>query len=189
MNFEELPFIADRKFYWLEVSKMVCGPLWAEFGVATGRSCVHWLKQMGPDEHLWAFDSWKGLPEPWDLGRKVMPKGTFSGKVPHFLLNNPRVTVVMGWFEDTLPYDFGDPLDFVHIDCDLYSSAATVLERIEDFVKPGTVLAFDEIWNWNNKYPTWEQGEWKAYQEWKERTGRDIDWKLATVGGAVGVVI
>ncbi|MEO1650873.1 MAG: class I SAM-dependent methyltransferase, partial [Pseudomonadota bacterium] len=47
------------------------------------------------------------------------------------------------------------------IDCDLYSSTVTVFENFADRIKPGSVIVFDEYFN----YPNWQAHEHKAFCE------------------------
>jgi Macrocin-O-methyltransferase (TylF) len=57
------------------------------------------------------------------------------------------VSFVKGWFDDTLP-SFQPPENdqlIIKIDCDLSSSTATVLQRIEPWLVPGSLLYFDEL--------------------------------------------
>ena len=53
----------------------------------------------------------------------------------------------MGWFDDTLPGYKPPEHDqlVVNIDCDLYSSARTVLAWVEPHLRPGTLVHFDEL--------------------------------------------
>lgn len=165
------------------------GP-WAEFGVATGLSAKQFLSVMPQDHMLYLFDSFKGIPEAWDKGNSIKPKGWFACTIPTF--DDDRAVIVEGLFEDTLPFDFGGPLGLCHIDSDLYSSAATVLERVE--LIPGSVLMFDELNNEGEKpsdeghYPNWREGEYKAFMEWRERTGLDCKWLYHSIGSVVGIV-
>jgi hypothetical protein len=99
------------------------------------------------------FDSFEGLPEDWNGNKAGSHK---AEAVPEW--DDPRIETVPGWFEDTLPVD--EVLGFVHIDCDLYSSTKTVLERIN--VVPGTVILFDELFG----YEGHEEHELKALSEW-----------------------
>ena len=75
-----------------------------------------------------------------------------------------NVTLHAGWFENTLaPFLAGQPgpVRFVNIDCDIYSSARTVLTGLADRLRPGSVIVFDEyIGN-----QTWREHEYKAFQE------------------------
>lgn len=187
-DWDSLPMYEHRPEFRAHLVARVqfAGP-WAEFGVASGRSAQHFLELMPAAGRLFAFDSWRGLPEPWDKGTKVMPVGTFAGNIPDFLTRTRRATPVVGLFEDTLPYEFPGPIALCHIDSDIYSAAATVLTHVDPYLAEGTVIIFDEIWN-DGTYPTWEQGEYRALCEWRERTGKSVEWFCKTVGGAAGIV-
>jgi hypothetical protein len=50
---------------------------------------------------------------------------------------------------------------FLHVDCDLYSSTKTILESLSDRIVAGTVIVFDEYFN----YPNWRSHEHKAFRE------------------------
>lgn len=134
-----------------------------EFGVASGRTLT---VIAGAREHkqVFGFDSFQGLPEDW---RSNIPAGTFAtGELPDVA----GAELVVGWFKDTLA-DFlathPDPLAFVHLDADLYSSTITVLEHVGPRLQPGSVIVFDEYFN----YPGWEQHEHRAWQEFLAKTG------------------
>lgn len=65
-----------------------------------------------------------------------------------------NVELIKGWFDETLPI-FVSRCDiisrkayFIHIDCDLYSSARIVFANIAQFIKEGTIIAFDEYFNY-----------------------------------------
>lgn len=139
-------------------SKLLKKGLVLEFGVATGRTLNHFAR-LFPDKTVYGFDGFKGLPAHWT---SYMRKG-------HFARNNlPRVRknceLVVGWFDETLP-EFvkrsPGPIAFLHIDCDMYSSTVTVLNKLENQIVPGTVILFDEYIN----YPGWQDGEFLAWQE------------------------
>lgn len=145
-----------------------------EFGVYAGRS----LRVIAgcTSQHVYGFDSFQGLPEDWTRSQK---KGRFDleGKIPKF--QEPNVELVPGWFHETLPAfisDHREPVRFLHVDCDLYSSAATVLAHLGPRIVPGTVIVFDEYFN----YPGWEQHEFRAFQEFVQTAGA----KYAYIGFA-----
>lgn len=112
------------------------------------------------------FDSWEGLPEQWDRGdsEPVVEEGTFVCDVPEF--DDRRVHIHKGWFEDTvIGFKEAHPnfvFDLVHLDCDIYSSTATVLDNLRTMFVHGTVLIFDDLFG----YPNWREGQWRAWQEW-----------------------
>jgi hypothetical protein len=119
----------------------------------------------GGGKYLYGFDSFEGLPEHWRTG---FSDGKFKLKrLPKVRRN---VELIKGWFNDTLP-DFlkkhNEPISFLHIDCDLYSSTRTVFEYCKDRIVSGTVIVFDDYFN----YPGWENGEHKAFMEFIDATG------------------
>lgn len=135
-----------------------------EFGVGGGYT-INILQEYRP---VYGFDSFLGLPEDWTNGH---PEGTFSsgGRSPKV---GPNVRLVVGWFKDTLPQfleDNPDPISFLHIDSDLYSSADTVLRLVEGRLCKGAVINFNEFWD----YPGCEGHEALAFQELLDRTGRE----------------
>jgi hypothetical protein len=131
-----------------------------EFGVVTGGTIRFIARRIG-GRTIHGFDSFAGLPEAWagfNLGR-----GAFSvrGRLPRVPSN---VTLHRGWFHETLPQwltQHSGQVAFIHIDCDLYSSTQTILTLLKDRIVPGTVILFDEYFN----YPNWQQHEFKAFQE------------------------
>lgn len=138
-----------------------------EMGVCTGRT-INFIAALNPRKVIYGFDSFCGLPEPWD-GRNDfdIPKGTFRFKNPTQLplvLHNVRL--VVGLFQDTLPRFREEilgtkPISFLHIDCDIYSSTKTILDEFHNNIVEGTIILFDELYN----YPGFQDHEFKAFQE------------------------
>jgi predicted O-methyltransferase YrrM len=148
------------------------GGLALEFGVFEGRSLEVIAEKRGRRE-VYGFDSFEGLPEDY---RPHVRTGAFAvGSLPDV----EGAELVVGWFEDTLP-DFlaahPGPVDFVHVDGDLYSSAVTVLELVGPRLAAGSVLVFDEFFN----FPGWEAHEFRAWQEWLGRTGAQAEYMAYT---------
>lgn len=145
----------------------------AEFGVYCGRT-IRRIATQFPQHDVFGFDSFCGLPERWRDGYDA---GTFDmhGLPPSDLPSN--VTLVKGLFEDTLPV-FAQacghrPLLFLHIDCDIYSSTATVFNALKDMFRDGTVIVFDEAFN----YQGWQDHELKALYEFLSANPRwDVRW-------------
>lgn len=151
-----------------------------EFGVFTGRS-INLLSQFCPDDEIFGFDSFEGLPEVWD-GHEYHDMNR-QGILPAV---GDNVRLIKGWFDDTLP-EFCQKefeLGLLHIDCDIYSSTKTIFHYLGDFIKPGVVLIFDEFFN----YPNFENHEFKAFFEFVNE--RDLDYKyLAYNGQKVSILI
>ena len=101
------------------------------------------------------------VTEDWRSG---FAKGAFAGDLP-VVPNN--VKLIKGWFDETLPSFVSsnlDPVSLLHVDCDLYSSTKTIFELLAKRIVPGTVIVFDEYWN----YPGWKVHEHKAFAEFKD---------------------
>jgi hypothetical protein len=137
-----------------------------EFGVFTGGTISFMAKRL-PSRTLHGFDSFEGLPESWhgfSLGQQAF---SLKGKLPKVPRN---VRLHPGWFDQSLPpwlKENPGPVAFIHVDCDLYSSTKTIFELLGDRMVPGTIILFDEYFN----YPNWEQHEYKALQEFVKARG------------------
>jgi hypothetical protein len=144
------------------------GGLCLEFGVATGSTISHIASHWrGP---VYGFDSFEGLPENW-YGK--FRAGSFAGDPP---LVPPNVTLLKGWFSDTLPEFVGqhrEPVSFLHVDCDLYSSTRTIFECLAAKMLDGCVIVFDEFFN----YPGWKRHEYKAFKEFVALHGFDYRYE------------
>jgi predicted O-methyltransferase YrrM len=142
--------------------------LFLEFGVATGGT-LKVIAELAPVGSVYGFDSFEGLPEDW---RSAYVAGTFAVDAPPEV---PGAELVVGWFDDTLPGFLADhpgPVGFLHLDADLYSSTVTVLDAVRDRLRPGTVILFDEYFN----FLGWEQHEHRAWTEFVERTGLTFEY-------------
>jgi hypothetical protein len=140
-----------------------------EFGVATGRTLnqfAHWL----PHKIIYGFDGFDGLPEDWT---SRMRKGFFArDSLPRVRKN---CELVVGWFNETLPgfvEKHKEPVALLHVDCDLYSSTATILNNLKNNIVPGTVIVFDEYMN----YPGWQLDEFRAWHEHCKMYGVEYEY-------------
>ncbi len=132
--------------------------LWLEFGVYRGETINYIARKT--KEKIFGFDSFEGLPEFWRDGFEA---GHFSvSRLPPVAQN---VELIKGWFNETLlPFMSqrrDQAISFIHVDCDLYSSTKTIFKNCGDHIKEGTVIVFDEYFN----YPGWQDGEYKAFKE------------------------
>lgn len=140
--------------------------MYIELGVCTGKT-INFIAALNPNKKIYGFDSFEGLPEDWIRGDFIMPKGTFAFKNPSILppvLHN--VSIFKGLFSNSLPAFIESippevPIAFLHVDSDIYSSAACAFKALGDRIVPGTIIVFDELYN----YPGCEIHEWKAFQE------------------------
>ena len=128
-----------------------------EFGVRHGNS-IRQIARLS-EQAVHGFDSFEGIPEDWHQE----PRGSYStnGQLPSVPEN---VSLHVGWFDDSLPKflnEFKEPVRFMNIDCDIYSSTRTILELLADRVAVGTVIVFDEYIG----YEHWRKDEFRAFQE------------------------
>jgi Macrocin-O-methyltransferase (TylF) len=131
-----------------------------EFGVAGGASITR-IAEAAVGRPVHGFDSFEGLPEHWRGHLNLRGTFTQGGRLPKVPAN---VTLHKGWFDATLPAwkaAHPDLVGFLHIDCDLYSSTRLVLRELADRLQIGTVIKFDEYFN----YPNWRKHEFRAWQE------------------------
>lgn len=115
-----------------------------EFGVYRGESLLHLAQTT--QRPVWGFDSFRGFAE-----------GSVWNAVP----NHPRETqeipnklrtykyLVPGYFEDTLDQWLAEQdlreISFIHYDAGHYEATRFVLTHIQDHLKTGSIIVFDEL--------------------------------------------
>ena len=121
-----------------------------EFGVYKGDSIRRWSELNGASNSRFrGFDKFTGLPETWDSFTGTIKHGHFdvAGAVPN--IDDGRVSFVRGLFQETLRAflsEFSPAQDLViHLDADIYSATLYVLTFMNDLIKPGTIIVFDEF--------------------------------------------
>ena len=155
-----------------------------EFGVADGGSIAEIASVYKGTVH--GFDSFEGLPEDWSGHTEAA--GTFDrgGTLPKVPKN---VELHKGWFSDTIPVwkqAHPDPVGFLHMDYDIYSSTRDVLALMKDRLRPGTIIKFDEYFN----YPNWQKHEFRAWAEFVAEHGIEYRYIAFTaLHGRVAVEI
>jgi O-methyltransferase len=168
-----------------------------EFGVWQGRTfsaACFLARKKKLDMNFYAFDSFRGVPsndevdatghQPFKGGDYSCNEGQFLKNVRGTGANMKRVTTVPGWFEDSLRPD--NPLlanlrkaAVVWVDCDLYSSACTVLDFVTPYLQHGTLVFFDD-WFLYRADPN--AGEQRAFREWLERNPHFSAVEMIRVG-------
>jgi O-methyltransferase len=155
----------------------------------------------GSGRHLWAYDSFQGLPaatDPRDEHPGWWSGGEGQGGVDAFHamcadkgIPRQAYTAVEGYYSDTLPPlgADGPPVDigFAYLDCNMYSSTVSALDFLSPRLKHGMVIGFDDYWCWS---PTDVSGERIAFDEfraahpqWHFERYKDAGW-----GGVTFVV-
>ena len=93
------------------------------------------------------------------------------------------------FFNDVLPGSWGSDNEtaaFIHVDCDVYASTKSVFTHFADHIRPGTVIQFDEYFN----YPGWRNHEFRAFREFV--AARNVRYQYlgyVRVGHSVAVLI
>ncbi len=130
-----------------------------EFGVEKGASLRHLASLTQRNVH--GFDSFEGLPGDWSGTKEAAGAFSLRGRLPKVPAN---AILHAGWFDQTLPPFLAEspaPCALIHVDCDIYISTAIVFELLRPRIGSGTVIVFDEYFN----YPGWRAHEYKAFQE------------------------
>lgn len=146
------------------LQEMSLDGLFLEFGVFKGETINYIAKKT--KNKVYGFDSFEGLPEFW---RDGFDRNAFAIEALPQVEDN--VVLIKGRFEETLPVFLDEkrdlPIAYLHVDCDLYSSTKTVFDNLEGRIRSGTVIVFDEYFN----FPGWQHNEFKAFKEFIDRTG------------------
>jgi len=162
-----LMFQARESLWNFALSKAPREGLYLEFGVMTGTSTNHFARGVARGGiKVYGFDSFEGLKEDWP-GTEA-PAGAYRSSKPTDM--EPNVVLVEGWFDATLPAFLAQqsgPCTFLHVDCDTYPSTKLVLDLLAERIVPGTVIVFDDY----IAFPNWENGEFRAFQEFVEARG------------------
>ena len=156
-----------------------------EFGVCSGTTITSIAKRI-PSHSVYGFDSFEGLPSEWRVGApwgmKFKRKGAFDrkGNLPSVPDN---VELIKGWFDKTLgPFLEKHPGDigFLHVDSDLYASAQTVLTLLSPRINRGTVIQFDQFYNFEGME---DDSEIRAFLEFIDKTGKTYEYLGRTSSG------
>ena len=211
MNIKTYEYEGDpREPVWQQLKDMLdarilSGPV-LEFGVFEGLS-MNVMAKHAPDVQFYGFDSFEGLPESWKFNKHItIGKNKFNvgGKLPEVPDN---VTLIRGWYDKTAKAwkQFNHPnISMLHIDCDLYSSTKTVFDALNSRIVRGTIIVFDELSDFRliknpsavmhehavrKVYHNWQEGEWKALNEWIEEYDRVVLPVSRTYGTACAVLV
>ncbi|HJT50751.1 MAG TPA: TylF/MycF/NovP-related O-methyltransferase [Nitrosospira sp.] len=156
-----------------------------EFGLWRGKTFGYAHRMMRRYERhgmtLWGFDSFQGLPETEEHPDNIWYKGQFACTRPEFeaILKSRGICrseyeLVEGFYSESLNDAAhrrlsGRKAAIVYIDCDLYDSTIQVLNFIEPYLVNGSIVCFDDFYNYKADP---EQGEQKALADFmRKETG------------------
>ena len=149
-----------------------------EFGVFEGKTFVEaWHAaeyQLLNSMRFVAFDSFEGLPAlrpedsdgPFQEGEYRAPREVFERTLRQHQVPASRVSIVEGLYDDTLADPRRIPVErcaIAYVDCDLYQSAVPVLDYLTHVVVDGSVIIFDDWFNYHGRP---DRGEQRACAEW-----------------------
>ncbi len=171
----------DRAMRYTKVSKVEGDYL--EFGVWKGDTLAKAYHIANKNNHkklrFFAFDSFEGLPEPKGIdkiggefyqGQYKCGKKKFISNLKKWKVNLKRISIVKGWFDQSLPEHRKNgnlkKVAIAWIDCDIYESTVPVLEYLTEIVQDGTILVFDDWYNYKGDS---NLGEQKAVNEWLKK--------------------
>ncbi len=168
---DALAFDTPRELMQYALQRATVEGIYAEFGVNEGGT-ISYIARQKPASTIHGFDSFEGLPEDWS--GNAMAAGCFNrrGKLPKVPAN---VVLHRGWFNVSVPgfaREHQGPVAFMHVDCDLYSSTADIFAALGDRIVPGTVIMFDEYFN----YPNWQAHEHRAFSDYQAASGRQFKY-------------
>jgi hypothetical protein len=138
---------------------------YVEFGCCKGTSFTiahREARRAGYKCRFWAFDSFQGLP-PGESEADRHPKwveGAFHATLEKFHktcksngMRKSDYVAVPGFYNESLGRMAEDDpptnISLAYIDCDLYSSTATVLRFLMPRLKHGMIIAFDDYYCWS----------------------------------------
>jgi len=107
---------------------------------------------------LWGFDSFEGFPEPsiQDKSERNLKKGEYGNtsinEIKNLLIKSgldegfvrSQITLVKGFFNESLVKYTGSSIALLNLDVDLYDSYLTTLRELYPKVARGGVILFDE---------------------------------------------
>lgn len=149
-----------------------------EFGLWRGKTFIyaHQMRQRYrcDEMQLWGFDSFQGLPEiddgrdnVWQAGQFACSETELRGILRRAGVPERDYHLIPGYYQESLNSALHDQLSgtsaaIVYIDCDLYLSAKQALDFIAPLLVNGSVVCFDDYYNYKGNP---EQGEQKALTE------------------------
>ena len=185
--------------------------LFIELGVYKGET-INICAKKKRNRAFWGFDSFLGLERNWHFSdERVYEVGVdWNIKDKEYEMAEAvfedNVEVVEGWFKDTLPDWVASRwpkqyISFLHVDCDEYGAVFESLMILNKLIKPGTIIRFDELTSWHlhffntqthhvlNTYEEWEQGEFKALNDWFTKKRRKVRPLLRDVHQSGTVIV
>lgn len=153
-----------------------------EFGVFTGTSMICMHQTLGELDlrqvRLFGFDSFEGLPDNaadtdkgiWQPGAYKAELETVRARFARAGIPAEQVTLVKGWFSDTLTPDTASHLGLrkagvIMVDADMYSSSKEALDFCAPLIKDEAVIIFDDWYAGDGLLVAENMGQKRAFDE------------------------
>ncbi len=146
------------------------------YGFLMSEDVKGWINERWSAMRFWGFDSFEGLPSvkgvdtggPFKQGDYACSLESVESNLRRSGVDLDRVRLVKGWYDEVLDDAAlarfeGRKASVIHVDCDLYESAKTVLDFCTPLIMDGTVVIFDD-WFQFRGHP--DKGEQRAFREW-----------------------
>lgn len=144
-----------------------------EFGLWRGKTFCYAHSQKRrhkmSDMIFWGFDSFQGLPTITEQEDNVWQEGDFACSEPELRrilakagFSPGEYTLVPGFYETSLNDELHQRIGnrkaaIVYVDCDLYESALSVLKFVHRYFINGTIVCFDDWYNYKGSPDKGEQ--------------------------------
>ncbi len=128
-----------------------------ECGTYRGGSAAVLGTTLKPDQHLWLYDSFQGMPEitsaDGEHARQYVGKGVASPEDVREILGKAglrpeQFTICPGWFAESFERQAPATVAFLHCDADWYESVLLVLETFYPRVPEGGCVVLDDFGYW-----------------------------------------
>ena len=148
-----------------------------DFGVMSGDSTLLLAEALEGDlRNVWGFDAFEGIRDPWSKTDRPPGSMSLQGIAPHWLVDHPKVELVVGWVEDTLSEFLRlnpGPVGMIHLDLDVYGPTHFVLSTVKPLLQRGGVLIFDDFFG----FVGWQNHSARAFFE----VFHDSEWSCLAI--------
>lgn len=119
---------------------------------------------LGPERHYYLFDSYEGLPPVKEIDGEAALAWSRDVNGPNYhdncrasedeaqlamsMSSAKSVTIVKGWFEETLPSASVGPIAILRMDADWYDSTKQILNNLAPRVVSGGLILVDDYYTW-----------------------------------------
>jgi O-methyltransferase len=129
-----------------------------ECGTWKGGMAAALIEICGPNRPYYFFDSFAGLPPAEEIDGKLAPElnGALCASMADIknaisLTGCPtdNVTIIPGFFQDSLPNFPSPSIAVLRLDGDWYASTMICLKKFWDHVLPGGIIIIDDYYMWD----------------------------------------